>query len=112
MDRTDIDKSTCKDKHELKDWIRGYDSIKINYISTFAWVDLAEPLDYFKQTITQETVGRADEVSRVKAEIKLELYEVEMQDELWSPFPSGVGQFFFLDTLEGGIEENSFKGDK
>ena len=30
-----------------------------------------------------------------------------MQNELWNPFPSGAGQFFFLDTLEGGIEEKT-----
>ena len=35
-----------------------------------------------------------------------------MQNELWNPFPSGAGQFFFLDTLEGGIEEKNRKGDK
>ena len=47
---------TCYNKTQLKDWSDKYDP-KMGYISTFAWMDLAEPVDYFKQTITQETIG-------------------------------------------------------
>ena len=77
----------------------------MNYMSSFAWVDLAEPVEYFKQTITQETIGQNNYLEGSNAEIKLELIEVDMQNELWNPFPSSVGQFFFLVTAEGGIEE-------
>ena len=46
-----VDKTRCWDKKTLKEWSDKYD-LKMSYMSTFAWVDLAEPVEYFKQTIT------------------------------------------------------------
>ena len=36
----------------------------------------------------------------VTVDMSLLLTEVDMKDELWNPFPSGYGQFFFLDAKE------------
>ena len=102
----------CYDKYQLREWSDSYRGVKLNYISTFAWIDLYERTDYLKETLTQETIGNLDYLTFSKAKIKLELHEVDMQDDLWNPFQAGIVPFFFLDTKEGGIEEIERKEDE
>ena len=46
----DIDQSLCWDKYQLKEWA-DTNGVKINYLSTFEWIDLLEPIEYEKETI-------------------------------------------------------------
>ena len=36
---------------------------------------------------------------------KLNVVEVDLNDELWSPFPSELNIFYYLEVLEGSEEE-------
>ena len=80
---------------------------RINYIATFTWVDLNEISEYFKQTIRQETITAVNYLSRSSAKLSLQMTEVDMVNDLFSPFPSSAGQFFFLDTDITSLSEHN-----
>ena len=103
---TELDaNTTCKNKNELRDWaIR--EGPKLNFISTFSWVDLAEISEYFKQTIRQEIITSLDLFAHTNAKVELLLVEVDMQNDLVNPFPSSANQFFYMDKIEGVIDYN------
>ena len=79
----------------------------MQYISTFTWVDLAEITDYFKQTITAETITSVDHLTSSSAKLSLQITEVDLMNELINPFPSGAKQLFFLDTLKNSLDEHN-----
>ena len=43
-------------------------------------------------------------MAHTKAVVELLLVEVDLQNELFNPFPSAVGQFFYMDKIEGIID--------
>ena len=75
----------------MLEWITDNRELKLNFVSTFSWVDLAEKEDYFKQTITTKYLDFLEVRKSVEVDIPLLITEVDMQNELWNPFPSAYG---------------------
>ena len=40
----------------------------------------------------------------IVASVKLDVVEVDLNDELWSPFPSEQSQFHYLDVQKGSTD--------
>ena len=70
-------------------------------------MDLNEISEYFKQTIRQETITSVNYLSRSSAKLSLQMTEVDMVNDLFNPFPSSAGQFFFLDTDITSLSEHN-----
>ena len=66
--------------------------------------------DYFKQTIVVQSIDDLAYKDSITLKIPLTLTEVDVQDNLFSPFPNEAGQFFYfnsdfknIETIEDGI---------
>ena len=71
---------------------------------------MREIKDYFKQTIVVQSIDEIEYMDTLTLKVPLLLTEVDVQDNLFSPFPNEAGQFFYfnsdfknIETIEDGI---------
>ena len=57
-------------------------------MTSFSFIDYESEDLPFRQTIAESEVGEIDEYTSFDVTVPLELHHVDIQDELWSPFPS------------------------
>ena len=65
---------------------------------------MREIKDYFKQTIVVQSIDEIEYMDTLTLKVPLLLTEVDVQDNLFSPFPNEAGQFFYFNSDFKNIE--------
>ena len=69
-------------------------------IHSFSFLDFQSKEEPFNQGVKVQKIGKLDGRKEVKVDLPLQIVEVDIQDELWSPFPSESSVYNFVDNVE------------